>query len=347
MKQWLKLCLTGVTAALLLMSFAACGGGGEEDASYVPDSGEKASVTCPLDGERLDSPASVGDYVFIVSIENGPDSEPQTAIGEADLLIEVPVEAGITRFMAFFYHHMPDSIGPVRSARHYFYDVVNGYDAIMVHCGGSEQAYNVIENTPVKDIDEISLSGPFRRVGGRKAPHNLYTSYKDLRAAADKRGYGAVSLDDCPAFSFLTEAEAAELTFGGVSELSLPYRYKPVRYEWDESAETYQRYSDGHLHMDEGLDEAVTADNVAVLYVSSSVIDSEGRLDMDIDAGEGLLLQYGRAIPITWDQQNGRGFSFYDAEDGSAVKLLPGRTIIQVISPDRKAEYTLSGGGED
>ena len=69
--------------------------------------------------------------------------------------------------------------------------------------------------------------------------------------------------------------------------------------------------------------------------------------DMDIDAGEGLLLQYGRAIPITWDQQNGRGFSFYDAEDGSAVKLLPGRTIIQVISPDRKAEYTLSGGGED
>ena len=344
MKKVMKLWLVLAVCAVLCFAISACGDK-EEDSMYYGDD-QAENMICPLDGEEIEDAGDIGDYLFIVSVENGPDSEPQSGISEADLLIELPVEAGINRFMAFFYHHTPDTIGGVRSARHYFYDIVEAYDAIFALCGGSPQAYDVIDSGKVKDMDEMSITSSFHRTGGKKAPHNLYTSYEELSKGAKSLGYDTYDLKDCPSFDFYSEDEADALSFGGVSEFSLDYRYKAVSYRWDENEETYQRYSKGHLHMDDAADEAVTADNVVVLYIANSVVDDKGRLDMDIDSGEGELLQKGTVTEIDWDLESGNGFVFRSAEDGSDIKLIPGRTIIQIISPENKADYTKASSGD-
>ena len=340
MKRMMKLWLALAVCAALCFAVCACGDKeDEEDTMYYGDAPAESAV-CPLDGEEIANTNDIGDYLFIVSVENGPDSEPQSGIGEADLLIEVPVEAGINRFLAFFYHHTPDTIGGVRSARHYFYDIVDAYDAIFAHCGGSPQAYDIIDSGEMKDMDEMSITSAFHRISEKKSPHNLYTSYEELSKGAESRNYDKLDLKNCPGFNFYSEDELNALSFGGVEELSLNYRFKSVSYRWDESEGAYQRYSKGNLHMDGALDKAVIADNVVVLYIANSVMDNEGRLDMDIDSGEGELLQNGTVTAINWDLEKGNGFVFRSAEDGSDIKLIPGRTIIQIISPENKAEYT-------
>ena len=207
---------------LLMMSFSACGGK-DGGSSFL---GGEDRVVCPLDGQTVESGETFGDYVLITSIDNGAASEPQSGIGKADLLIEVPVEGGITRFMAFFYHSTPDTIGPIRSARHYFYDITTAYDGVMCHCGGSEQAYAIIKSGAVKDIDEMGCTSTFWRTEDRKAPHNLYTSYERLSEKAAERNYNQIPVTDCPSFNFMTEDDEAALTFGGVGEFSVPYHFK-------------------------------------------------------------------------------------------------------------------------
>ena len=328
---------------LLMMSFSACGGK-DGGSSFL---GGEDRVVCPLDGQTVESGETFGDYVLITSIDNGAASEPQSGIGKADLLIEVPVEGGITRFMAFFYHSTPDTIGPIRSARHYFYDITTAYDGVMCHCGGSEQAYAIIKSGAVKDIDEMGCTSTFWRIEDRKAPHNLYTSYERLSEKAAERNYNQIPVTDCPSFNFMTEDDEAALTFGGVGEFSVPYHFKEASYRWDEESQRYLRYSDGEPHMDAIDNTQVAADNVAVLYVSYSVMDDAGRLDMKIESGEGHLFMYGGVTKINWTLSEGKGFVFTDASTGEEMKLLPGKTVIQIASPNQKAVYTVSSDTEE
>lgn len=323
-----------------------CACGGDKSADSDGDGGGFFSggekIVCPLDGLEIDSEDDHGDYVIAVSIDNGADSEPQSGIAAADLLVEVPVEGGINRFLAVFYHRTPDTIGPVRSARHYMYDITTGFDAPLAHCGGSPKAYEIARSGAVKDMDEMGCPDTFWRDSSRRAPHNLYTSYENLSAKSAERNYNKIALEDCPSFAFLSDEEVDDLSFGGTDELTVPYRYKEISYHWDDENENYQRYSGGHPHMDAAADAVVTADNIAVLYVPNHPLDNEGRLDMVIESGEGLILQYGNVIKINWTLADGEGFTFTDAESGEAVKLIPGKTIIQIASPETQAEYSLA-----
>lgn len=340
MKKTVKTLWVLLTAVVFSFAFAACGG---DETGKVFDS----DIPCPLDGQLLSSDSDHGDYVLVTSIDNSAAAMPQSGIGAADLLIEIPVEGGINRFMAFFYHSTPDTIGPIRSARHYFYDITGAYDAPLCHCGGSEQAYEIAGSGTVKDIDEMSCASTFWRIEERKAPHNLYTSYEKLSDKSAEREYNKISVEDCPSFNFMTADDVDALAYGGTAQLTIPYRYREVSYQWDESAKRYQRYSAGAPHVDAIDNTTVCADNVAVLYVSYSVMDEYGRLDMEISEGQGLLLQYGSVTKMNWTLEEGSGFVFTDAATEEELKLIPGKTIIQIASPEDAAEYTVGSGDSE
>jgi hypothetical protein len=99
--------------------------------------------------------------------------------------------------------------------------------------------------------------------------------------------------------------------------------------------------------MDDLDHEAVTTNNVVVLYIDYEIIGDGPLLDMKFTSGSGFLLQYGAVMEIDWRISDGNGFSFTDVATGDEVKLIPGKTVIQVAKTTETAAYTEPEEGEE
>ena len=141
----------------------------------------------PYTGVHVDE---VFSTPICVIVENHPNSRPQSGLSHADLVYEIPVEGGYTRFLALYASPYEGRIGPVRSARPYFVYLAKEHeDGVLAHCGYSIHTVQILRDIRSKNIDEMSNGAYFERDRNRRMPHNLYTSLELLFQGAIKRGY--------------------------------------------------------------------------------------------------------------------------------------------------------------
>ena len=108
--------------------------------------------TNPLTGEGQMTEQMNRPYAVVIN--NIKAALPHHGVSQADMIYEILAEGGITRCLAVFTDISDvEKLGSVRSARTYFIDLAKAYDAILVHAGGSEYAY-----------DEFAKSGLAERV---------------------------------------------------------------------------------------------------------------------------------------------------------------------------------------
>ena len=72
---------------------------------------------------------------YTVMLNNIEYAYPQSGTSEAGIIYEILAEGGITRLMGVFDDITSDRVGSCRSARHYYVDFSEEYDAIYVHFG--------------------------------------------------------------------------------------------------------------------------------------------------------------------------------------------------------------------
>src|SRR3981081_4320814 len=105
----------GVTGALLALR----GGAQAERPRATPSPSPSPSpshappLRSPFTGERVPSL----NRVLAVKFDNIVFARPHTGLSHADIVYVLPVEGGLSRFMAIFSSAYPPVIGPVRSAR--------------------------------------------------------------------------------------------------------------------------------------------------------------------------------------------------------------------------------------
>ena len=137
-----------LTLAILTGLFAGCGKEVEEETTTTtaaPTTQAPATEPYltgsinPLTGEANYPEELLKNRPVLISVENHKDARPQWGITDADIVWEMEAEGGITRMLLMFADasRLPDKVGPTRSARHYFVEIVEGFDAIFVHFGGS------------------------------------------------------------------------------------------------------------------------------------------------------------------------------------------------------------------
>ena len=81
-------------------------------------------------------------------VNNAPAARPQSGLSAADIIIEVLAEGGITRFIAIFQSEGgAESVGPIRSIRPYLIELGESYDGVLIHAGGSPEAYSILQNS--------------------------------------------------------------------------------------------------------------------------------------------------------------------------------------------------------
>ncbi|ANF98665.1 hypothetical protein AR543_06210 [Paenibacillus bovis] len=180
-----------------------------EKAEPAPEPAVQTPVyTAPLTGLAVEQPDLARPVA--VMINNAPAARPQSGLAEADMIYEVLAEGGITRLVAIYQsYHGDATIGPVRSIRPYLITLGETVNGLLVHAGGSTDAYAILQNGNKEHLDEITnASAPFWRDSSRKAPHNLYTNEQKLRKTAADKGYTEqVTL---PVYPFLPVEDKAQ-----------------------------------------------------------------------------------------------------------------------------------------
>ncbi len=75
--------------------------------------------------------------VIAFKVDNNLNARPQSGLQEADTVMEILVEGGMTRFLAFFMDKVSSYVGPIRSARPTDPTMVRPYGGILVVSGAT------------------------------------------------------------------------------------------------------------------------------------------------------------------------------------------------------------------
>jgi len=262
--------------------------------------------------------------VVAVVIDNVADVGFQIGIGAAELLIETPVEGGITRFTAFFAQEVPDLVGPVRSLRPVSADLLAPFRPIVFTSGGQPFVTGAVTATgtsvvtPEQSIAFQSLERP--------QPHHLFVS-------PGVEVSGGVPLEVPWATGEWSGGEPA-------LELTLPISEGAT---WRFEDGIYVRYRQGEPQVvQSGVDDepmSLTRDTLIVMVVnrkSAGYTDSAGfdvpTFDV-IGGGEFYVLHNGELIEGTWFRPNqSEGYTFTDS-DGEVVPI-PSGSLYWAIVPD-------------
>lgn len=304
-----------------------------------------------------------------VMIENLASDEvrPQFGLSQAQIVYEVIVESGITRFMAIF--SSPEhirQIGPVRSARPTYLEFASEYDALYVHAGGSPEALGAIDGLGIKDCSALAADSKyFWRDNNKYAPHNLFTSSKLLTYAlrdkelleeqvefqswnfntADNTRQERIVDQNINVEVVNLEANAntnTEQATNSTSSIKIHFSDPAYEVEWKYDAENkiYQRYNGGQLHTDANNDEPLTTTNIIIQIVPPAAdAGNEGRVNFNV-TGEGpvYIFTHGAMYEGTWEKADRLSrTAFYD-DNGQEIALNPGTIWVEILPEDRNFE---------
>ncbi|HUA41293.1 MAG TPA: DUF3048 domain-containing protein, partial [Streptosporangiaceae bacterium] len=179
---------SAVAAAAVGIGVSLALGGGGQPASHpvqrptptptpTPAQGVAAGpLVSPFTGERV---RSLGP-VLAVKIDNIVYARPQTGLTRADIVYVLPVEGGLSRFLAIFSSHIPPVVGPVRSTRQDDLEVLRQFGRpAFAYSGAQTRLLKVVEHAHIVDLYAGLVSGYFRNYQ-RIAPYNLYAQTQTL-----------------------------------------------------------------------------------------------------------------------------------------------------------------------
>ncbi|MDO9590812.1 MAG: DUF3048 domain-containing protein, partial [Microcella sp.] len=197
----------------------------------------------PLTGEVVDV-GSTSAPAFAAKIDNHPRARPQIGLDRADVVWEILVEGGATRYIAVWQSDIPDEIGPIRSVRPVDPAVVSPQGGIFAYSGGQYRFVVAMQQAPVfnaihgqPDTDNTMFRGQ-----NAPSPHNVLVRASQIVAEHS----------DLPAppqqFAFAESLDAATATREGTATTRIDLRFSSsATPAWVFSTETqsFVRYMTG------------------------------------------------------------------------------------------------------
>ena len=246
--------------------------------------------------------------VLAVKIDNIVQARPQTGLQSADLMYVIPVEGGLTRFMAVYSSHVPPVIGPVRSARQSDLDILRQFGRpAFAWSGATPHLVPFIERAPLVDLYAL-LVGGYYRVGFRFGP--LPAGGRVVR-------------------SWTVQYPAATITF-----------------RWSGKAKRWLVWMDGAPgRAAEGGQ--LGGRTVIIQYTriaTSRFEEYGGRPPYAISVGSGtaIILRDGRAYQVHWSWPTLNSGTTFTLPDGKRMLFARGQVWI-VYAPDNHASYRNAG----
>ncbi|KOS71806.1 hypothetical protein AEA09_00100 [Lysinibacillus contaminans] len=302
----------------------------KEEEQAVEETVEEEVHLAPLTGEVVEE--EVTQRPIIVTVNNHPQARPQSGLAEADVIYEMLAEGNVTRFLAVYQSALPETVGPVRSARNYFVDIAKAYDAFYIAHGYSPEAKSMLTNNVVDNINGMNYDGTlFKRSKDRVAPHNSYISSENILKGAEKVG-ASMNYSEKVVQAFYEQGEHGKI---GIETSQVDVYYGNNKsfhntYVYDHQNNLYERQSGGVTTQDMLTGEALTFANVLFFEMKHQTIDDVGRQDIDLTSGgNAYVFQNGYLREVKW--ANVDGIPMAVEESGELVKLMPGKSWVHFV----------------
>lgn len=307
--------------------------------------GKKEKVQEPLEENKIEEKKDVvkekyldnNDRPIAVMIDNdGKYSWPHSGLQDAYVIYEMYVEGGATRLMALFKGSDTEKIGPVRSARHYYFDFAFEHNAMYTAFGWSPKAGAELPKIGLDYINGIkgSDSGYFWREEKYKGDyHSVYTSIEKLKKGASDKGYNMTTEEKFMEYNDEFTPISNDVN---ATKIKIPYSGSYyVTYEYMEETKTYKRTMNGNT---------VHQSKDGVLYAPQNIIiqrtrnynlgDGSERQHIEtVGSGDGIYITGGKAVDIKWVKNSQKEKTVYTDLEGNKIKLNPAMTFINIVSP--------------
>ena len=385
------LALTGCSAA----GSAALGGklpgllkglAKKEETAASSEAASDMAVTPPPEGEQLDpafgvmpeydadiltgAERSTNSRPVAVMVNNIANSQrqnarPQRGIGSADLLIEAKVEGGITRLCAVFSDadSIPE-VGPIRSGRDQFLQLLMPHQALYYHDGESifcTQFINVYDYSGLNIGGKSYFNTPVhphvahRDNRGRNVAyeHTEFTSGKEIKQAAGNAGIGLTYANETPFFHFADYRTAASNDLPGAPAAktisithSESYRTRLTYNSWGRSykLEMYNRSKKAYENtVDELTGKQLTFDNVVVCFADIAAYAGDSHDVQSVNyvaGGQAYLFTRGGVQVGRWEKPHPTHPLKLYTETGEEMTLNRGRTYLALVDNDEWSNFS-------
>lgn len=343
-------------AATVILTLASCGqsavqpssstGGADESTlrQTQVETQKEPSARNPLTGLAI-APEKVNRRPVAVMLNNLEKSLPQLGVSQADVIYEVLAEGGITRMLAVFQDlDGVGDLGSIRSTRAYYLELALGHDAILVHAGGSPEAYSCIPKWGVSNLDGVNGGSEqeiFWRDADRKRnlgyEHSLLTSGDAILEYLSNGRY-ALDHEDGYHYEMLFAEDGTPQNGSAAQDVCVNFsKTNTGEFHYDPESGKYLVEDYGAPYLDGNTGEQVAVTNVIVLRTRISLIsgDSAGRISVDLTSGgEGFYCNGGKAVPISWSKAGREGQLTYAQKDGTPLTLGRGTSYVCIVGQE-------------
>ncbi|CAL9387188.1 DUF3048 domain-containing protein [Streptomyces sp. enrichment culture] len=306
--------LTAAVAVSLAAAGCTAGPGTKDDgrASHAPRP------------ERSHSAAPASGPVLAVKVDNVRAARPQTGLEDADVVYAEPVEAGLSRLMAIYATKLPESVGPVRSARESDLELLGQFDQpVLAFSGAQSKLLPLIDKAPLRAEPADEDSAAYARDPNRQAPHNLYLRPDELL----RKPSGAAALT--------TGFTYGKAPAGGHAESSHTVRYPSASFTftWSDSRDRWLVAMDGSpaRTTDGGRLAPATVVVQHVTVRESAFRDFRGSNSPYVESvgsGQAEVLRDGRAYDATWKRGAAEDGTTFTTEDGKPLHFAEGQVWV-------------------
>lgn len=299
--------------------------------SKITGSSPSPVAICPLTGQPAPGGVVPKRSALAIKVENLPEARPQYGLNDADIVYEEPVEGGITRFIVIYNCSDASRVEPVRSARTTDPSILSQYGSVSFgYADAAGYVNHAVDH--VKTIDNVdwqAVPADYHHDPARAAPHDLYTSTKELWKATKKRDMkppvNPFSYGDMTGKS--RRAKDVELNFSS---------YSDVHWKWNAAAGVWERFH-GTVPHTLNTGEQVTATNVVVQTVTLSDSGHKDPANNPVyevgltGGGKAYLLRDGRVYSGKWTRNTVKDTTTFQTVGGQAFLLAPGRTWVELF----------------
>ena len=366
MKKFLSMLLILALAASV---FTACGdkpaSSGSTTDAPAASSSEPEPQEPPYDPAVLTGLPKSDDYpegqrvtaVMVNNISNTSyqQARPQNGLSEADVLIEIKVEGGITRLLALYADKdTVPQVGPVRSARDQHLQCAMPLNSVIVHIGTSIYAENLLNQYQYSTINGMYLGSTSfvfdeaRSAAGYANEHCWYTDAALIAAGMEKLGLSGTGASQA-LFDFVAhDAQPVVPAQGDAADVAFSFSDSgAVTLTYDAAAAKYLKTAYGAPQVDESTGAQLAFDNVLVLFTDIKLKnpDDPNNLvtDFAMSSGTGYYCYGGKFRAVTWEKGNPEDPLRLKDENGAALQVNVGKSYVAIVGKDR--EGTLLFGG--